>query len=313
MSEPEIRAKIHADVEAPDKILYGLTARQVTILAAAALAAYLIWRAGAGRLPTPVLAAALIPLTTAAAVLALGRRDGLSFDRWLLAALRAARQPRRLVPAATGITAPPRWAPADADAAAAGPAPAVLRLPAHAITEAGAVDLGGNTYAALVAVSTVNIGLRTGEEQAAMLGGFARWLHALSGPTQIVVSTRRVDLAAQADRVLDAAQALLNPALQDAACDYAGFLLDLAEHRDPLWRTVTIAHTASGRRADLDAMRSAEHTAGALSALGAATRVLSGGTATGVLAAAVDPYAGIDPHPGRARPGQPVTANGRGS
>lgn len=309
MSEPEIRAKIHADVEAPDKILYGLTARQVTILAAAALAAYLMWRAGAGRLPTPVLATALIPLTAAAAVLALGRRDGLSFDRWLLAALRAARAPRRLVPAATGIAAPPRWAPA-ATAAAADPAPTVLRLPAHAITETGAIDLGGNTHAALVAVSTVNIGLRTGEEQAAMLGGFARWLHALTGPTQIVVSTRRVDLATQADRVLDAAQALPNPALADTACDYAAFLLDLAEQRDPLWRTVTIAHTATGRHADRDAIRQAEHTASALSALGAATRVLDGGTVTGVLAAAVDPYAGVDPHPGRARPDQPVTANG---
>ncbi|MGN9912751.1 PrgI family protein [Phytohabitans sp. LJ34] len=309
MSEPEIRAKIHADVEAPDKILYGLTARQVTILAAAALAAYLIWRVGAGWLPTPVLAGALIPLTAAAAVLALGRRDGLSFDRWLLAALRAARAPRRLVPAATEVTAPPRWAPAGTNPAA-DPAPAVLRLPTNGITEAGAIDLGGNTYAALVAVSTVNIGLRTGEEQAAMLGGFARWLHALSGPTQIVVSTRRVDLAAHADRVLDAAQALPNPALHDAACDYAGFLLDLAEHRDPLWRTVTIAHTATGRHADIEAMRQAEHTAGALSALGAATRVLDGGTVTGVLAAATDPYAGVDPHPGRARPDQPVTTNG---
>ncbi|GAA4734253.1 PrgI family protein [Phytohabitans rumicis] len=310
MSESEIRAKIHADIEAPDKILYGLTARQVTILAAAALTAYLIWRAGAGRLPTPILAAALIPLTAAAAVLALGRRDGLSFDRWLLAALRATRAPRRLVPAATGITAPPHWAPAGTNTAATDPAPAVLRLPAHAITEAGAIDLGGNTHAALVAVSTVNIGLRTGGEQAAMLGGFARWLHGLSGPTQIVVSTRRVDLAAHADRILDAAQALPNPALADTACDYAGFLLDLAEQRDPLWRTVTIAHTATGRHADRDAMRQAEHTAGALSALGAATRVLGGGTVTGVLAAAVDPYAGVDPRPGRARPDQPVTTNG---
>ena len=68
------------------------------------------------------------------------------------------------MPAATGVTAPPRWAPADGNTTAV---PAVLRLPAHAITDAGVIDLGGNTYAALVAASTVNIGLRSGPEQAA--------------------------------------------------------------------------------------------------------------------------------------------------
>ncbi|GAA4470996.1 PrgI family protein [Phytohabitans houttuyneae] len=306
MSEPEIRAKIHADVEAPDKILLGLTARQVGILAAAGLLAYLLWRAGASRLPTPVLAFGLVPLTAVAVVLALGRRDGLSFDRWLVAALRAARHPRRLVPAGDAVVAPPRWAPA---APGTGPTVAGLRLPVHAITDAGAIVVGAHTSTALVAVSTVNIGLRTGQEQAAMIGGFARWLHALSGPTQIVVSTRRVDLAVHADRILDTAQP--NPALAEAAYAYAGFLLDVAEQRDPLWRTVTIAHTATGRHAPVEAMRQAEHTAGALAALGAATRVLDGRTVVGVLAAAADPYAGTDPHPGRALPDQPITTAGR--
>src|SRR6266516_2371437 len=123
--------RIPADVEAPDKLVYGLTARQVAILAAAAGACWLLWRV-VGRLVPPQLAAAgMVPVLAVAVGVALGRRDGLGMDAWLLAAVRQRRAPHRLVPGPDGLAPPPDWAPQLP--ARAGPAPAVLRLPAQAI------------------------------------------------------------------------------------------------------------------------------------------------------------------------------------
>ena len=251
-------AKVLADFEAPDRILYGLTARQLAILATATALSYLAWQATATRLPLPLIAAGIIPILGVATMLALGRRDGLTLDVWLWAAIAHRRAPRRAVPAAEGIVDAPPWAPSsmnsDGDSAGDGPAPAVLRLPARTIDDSGTVDTGDSAVV-LVAATTVNLGLRTGAEQNALIGGYARWLNALTGPVQVVVSAQRVDLTGHAQRVADAAQAITDPALAEAALDYAEFLLDVAEHRDPLWRTVTIAcagtggHTAATRRA----------------------------------------------------------------
>jgi hypothetical protein len=65
----------------------------------------------------------------------------------------------------------------------------VLRLPANAISPAGAIDTGTHNVA-LVACTTVNVALRTGDEQAALIGSLGRWLNGLSGPIQIVISTQ---------------------------------------------------------------------------------------------------------------------------
>jgi hypothetical protein len=301
-----VRARIPADVEAPDRLLWNLTARQVAILATAAAGAYLLWSAIGTRLPLPVFAAMVIPLVGVAAVLAIGRRDGLPLDAWLWAAIGYRRSPRRQVPAPDGITAAPPWAPATHSPQ--GSPPQVLRLPADAVSDNGIISLGDGCAVVLVAATTVNIGLRTGGEQAAMVAGYARWLNSLTGPVQVVVSAQRVDLTGHAQRVADAAQTLPDPALADAALDYAQFLADVALRRDPLWRTVTIACQATGPHAPAEAMRRAEHTATALAALGSQTRVLDGPTALAVLTAAVDPYAGGDASWPRATPHTPITA-----
>ncbi|WP_328469112.1 PrgI family protein [Actinoplanes sp. NBC_00393] len=285
----EVRARVPADIEAPDRIVWGLNARQVAIMATAAAIGYLIFMSADALVPVPVLLALLIPFAAVAVALAVGRRDGLPLDAWLLAALRYRRAPRRAVPAPEGVSDAPAWAPA-----AAGPSLAVLRLPAQTINDNGVIDLGQGATV-LVAAGTVNVGLRTGKEQAALVGGYARWLNSLTGPVQVVVSARRVDLTGHAVRITDAAEGLLNPALAQAALDYADFLLDVAADRDPLWRTVTVACTATGQHgAAAEAMRRAEHTAAALAALGAQTQVLDGPTATAVLTTAVDPYQPTD-------------------
>ncbi len=294
------RARIPADVDQPDKIVYGLTARQLAILSVAAVAAYGIFKAVGGLLPQPVLIALMVPLAGAAIVLALGRRDGLSLDAWLLAAGRHSRAPRNLAPAASGTVAPvPTWAPQTT----AVPPVAVLRLPAKAISGTGIIDTGAQS-AALIACTTVNINLRTGDEQAALIGGFGRWLNSLSAPVQIVISAQRVDLSSHAQRIADNAATIANQALAEAAQDYAAFLDDLSTRRDPLWRTVTVAVTATGEKGrDSDAARRADQTASALAALGVQTSILDGRRVTSVLTVAADPYTPADVSWARARPG----------
>ena len=64
------RSKIPADVDTPDKIVYGLTARQLAILTVAGLIEYGIFKAVGQLLPQPVLIAVMIPVAGAAIVLA---------------------------------------------------------------------------------------------------------------------------------------------------------------------------------------------------------------------------------------------------
>ena len=82
------RVRIPADVDRPDTVLAGLTARQLAILAIAAVAIWAGYVTTRAVLPLSVFAALAAPVALAAGALALGRRDGLSADRWVLAALR---------------------------------------------------------------------------------------------------------------------------------------------------------------------------------------------------------------------------------
>src|SRR5690606_27020658 len=69
-TEAPMSVKIPADVDQPDKILYGLTARQLAILAGtAALCLWLLLTLGP-LVPIPVLVAVLVPVVAAGVVLA---------------------------------------------------------------------------------------------------------------------------------------------------------------------------------------------------------------------------------------------------
>ncbi|XVV10888.1 PrgI family protein [Actinoplanes sp. CA-131856] len=287
-----VRARMPADVDAADKIAYGLTFRQLAILAVAAVLGYGAFQALHHVVPIPVLAGGAVVLGGLVFGLAVGRRDGLPMDAWLLAAVRQSRAPRALSTTDTAAKVPD-WVQPPASKIML---PAPLKLPADAITDDGEITLAG-ARAAIVAATSVNLALRTADEQAALVDTFGRWLNSLSTATQIVVSAQPVDLRSQARTLAAAAGTMPHPALTDAATDHATFLDDLAERRDPLRRQVLIVtRTSAGENGEHAARRRADGTVRALSGLGVTTRALDGHAATAALAAAADPYR--PPRPG---------------
>jgi hypothetical protein len=314
------RVPVPADVDAPDAVAYGLTFRQLAVLAVAAVAGYGGWRAVAawlpGVVPGPVLAGAAVVWAGVALGVALGRRDGQPLDVWLAHAVRFAAAPRAYAPG--GKAGPlPGWVERPPGRAVL---PAPLRLPATAITPAGHITLdpgsprgarragrdgrrGDRRVAVLVAAGTVGLGLRTPAEQDTLVEAYGRWLNSLTDPVQITVSTRPVDLAGPAATLTARAAALPHPALRAACADHARFLRELAA-AEPLHRQVLLTHTSPvGSGAGGAAGRVAAGTAQALAGLGIDARVLDGPAVTAVLAAAADPY---QPPPGTPLPPDPA-------
>lgn len=284
-----MRARVPGDLERPDRLAFNLTGRQLVILAVTGLILYSAWTAVATVVHPLVFLACAIPVAAAAFLLAVVRRDGVSLDAWVLAALRHRRSPHRLVPAEGPITPAPPWVATAAGAGDRIPLPAPLRLPAKGITDDGLVDLGADGSTGLVAASTVAFGLRTAAEQNGLVAGFARWLHSLDGPVQIVVRAQRVDLTSLADRYLAAAPGLPHLALEEAARSHAAFLDDLATQRELLHRQVTVA--VRSRRGPQHTTHAAAEAVRALAGCEVPARVLDGPDAAMRLAESLDPTA----------------------
>ncbi len=305
---------IPADIDRPDKILAGLTARQVAIAATAAVIVWAGWVAARHVLPLPAFAVLAAPVAVAATALVIGERDGLSLDRLLAAAWRQARSPRRLVTAPEGIPAAPAWAaPPDPPP----PAPALLAPLWRHIAGDGVIGLDSGGAAAVAAVSTVNFALRSPAEQDALTAAYGRWLNSLTGPVQVVIRAGRADLTGAVTALRQAAGGLPHPALEAAALEHAEFLASLAAERDILTRQALLvirepAHAATrpDGTAAARAARRAGEAARLLAAADLRVRVLDGEQVTALLAACADPAAPVTA--GRlAVPGQPVTGPGR--
>jgi hypothetical protein len=303
---------IPADIDRPDKILAGLTARQAAIAATAAVIVWAGFQATRHVLPLPAFAVLATPVAVAATALVIGERDGLSLDRLLAAAWRQARSPRRLVTAPEGIPAAPAWA------APQTPAPALLAPLWRHIAADGVIGLGSGGAAAVAAVSTVNFALRSPAEQDALTAAYGRWLNSLTGPVQVVIRAGRADLTGAVRSLREAAGALPHPALEAAALEHAQFLAGLAAERDVLTRQVLLvirepAYGATRPGPGTAAARAAQRAGEAarlLAAAGVQVRVLDGGQVTALLAACADPAAAVT----AARltvPGQPVIGPGR--
>ncbi|MEU8324142.1 PrgI family protein [Nonomuraea sp. NPDC048881] len=293
---PPLLARIPADINQPDKIAYGLSFRQLLIVALTGGIAAAVYYLFHQLLPIVILAAILLPLIALGIAIALGRRDGLSLDRFALAAVLFARTSKRLVAAPDGVTEPPRWC------RLRGRLPAPLRLPVRAIRTDGALELADGGVAVLVETGTLSFHLRTTGEQAALVSGFGRWLNSLEAPVQLLARARPADLSDLIQAVEAQAEVLPHPALAQAAREHAAYLAELNTSRELLTRQVLVVlrdQAASGRgrrsvRRDTSAavvLRRAAEAERALASLGVTTRVLAADEATHTLTECLDPGA----------------------
>ncbi len=295
------RVRIPADVDRPDKLLAGLTARQLAILAVAAIALWAGHAATRHLVPLAAYGAVAIPVGAVAALLALGRMEGVPADRWVLAAWRHRRSSRRLVPAPDGVPAVPGFL-AEAASSKLPALPAPLRLPLAGIDASGVVDLGPDGLAVICRASAVTFSLRTPAEQEALVAGFGRFLSSLADPVQVLVRAERLDVRPAIDALLDAAPGLPHVALERAARDHAAFLAGLAASRDLLRREVLVVLRQPAGQAGTDGegagrlLRRAAEAVRALSAAGVSLSVLDGAAASSVLGRSLDPAG--PPRPG---------------
>ncbi len=331
-------------VDRPDKFVFGLTTRQLAILATTGLLLYFAWSALQHVVPTSVFLVFAVPIGALAALFALGQRDGLSLDRLMLAAVRQYPQPRYRVSAPEGIRPAPAWMTAriSRNSQDASPvpsiAPAPLRLPAQAVTSTGLIDLGNDGVAVIAVCSTVNFALRTPQEQEALVAAFARWLHSLTAPVQIVVRAERLDLTRQIQALRDAAGGLPHPALEQAAREHADYLAQLrattqllrsqvllvlreplptiaAGSASPLAGLRRINRSAAPNNIDAGARRAAEarlarrltEATELLAPAGITVTTLDPGQSTAVLAAACNPDSLIPPSAGLAGADEVIT------
>ncbi|GAB3455326.1 hypothetical protein GCM10027570_35900 [Streptomonospora sediminis] len=266
---------------------FGLSGRQLLILAPVALGVWGGFLALKDVLPVWALAAAAVPLAAVALVLALGRRDGMGLDAFALAAASWLRAPKQRSGALAAVEALPPWAPSRRRE----PRLAPLRLPASAVGEDGVIALDGRE-AVLIACSSVNVHLASQEEQDAAIGAFAAVLDSLAHPVQILLQGRSLELAPYTAMLRETAAELEHSALAEAARAHADFLDTLRTRCDLTRRQLVLVVTARPGAAEGPApvVRIAEEVATQLGGLGVSAQRCDGAWARHLLGEAMEPW-----------------------
>jgi hypothetical protein len=280
--------KIPQDVSRPDKIMFGATARQCVILGGAAAWLWLAWLLMRSFTPPLLFAAPAALFLLLLGIAVSTERDGLTYDRLLVAAIRQSLSPRRRAMAPEGISAPPEFL-TGALRSQRGALPTPLDLPVQQVGEGGVVDLGGNGVVVLAECSTVHFTLRTSTEQELLIGGFARWLNSLTGPAQIISRTTTANLDGQISALRTAAPGLPHPLLETAAGNHADFLARIGQSGSVLHRTALVAARETDPQHLPRAIRRIGDAAALLTACEVDARPLDQRTAYTVLSAALDP------------------------
>ena len=291
--------RIPADVERPDKLLAGLTARQLAILAVAAVVLWAGYAATRHLVPVAVFGAVAVPVGAVAATAgprAVRRRRRPTAGSWPPGATTAL--PRRLVPAPDGVPARPGFA-RRSGRPAAGPAAPPGR-PASPTTGSSISAPTGWPSSAGPARSPSRCAPRPSRRR--WWPGSPAGSTRSAEPVEILVRAEPVDLAPTIDALLDAAPACPTRPWRPRPGRTPGFLADLAAGRDLLRREVLVVlrQARPSRR---------RRPAGRL-------HRRAGEAATALAAAGVDPrrsrrsrrgrVPGPGPRPGRHRPDSPA-------
>lgn len=280
-----VRVKIPTDIDRPDQIVWGLTARQLLILGPTCLLALAIHLGLEEIVPSGLAAAAGGLLAAVGCAIAFVQPDGVVAERWLAAGVRHLLSANRRVDAPEGVPEVGSWA-------RSGESVEAIEPPARDVARDGVIDLGGARFALVCRASSINLVLRAEEEQVALIEGLGHLLNALDGPTSFVVRSERMDLRAHIDHIKESARGLPSLGLETAARAHAAYLTSLGDRRDVLRREVYIVLSACERDPDQASVvlrRRAEEAGSLLSALGIGMRALNGEAAAELLSSACDP------------------------
>lgn len=289
MSEPpriRNRTRLPADIDMEDRLAWGLTARQLLILAATAVVSYAVFTLAGSLLPAPAAVVLAAPLALVGVALALGRRDGLSGERLAVAAIRhLAQSPRR-------VSAPERL-PARLAQAPVQPTVSLLRAPVRAILTGGVIVLADGSCSLLLSASGASWELRSGEEQQALAEAYGDWLNSLTEPVAVTVRSEGADLSGHVSGIERAAGELAHPALADSARAHAEFLARLAGEGEGLRRRQIVLALSTRARDRQTARATLQRRAGEASELlgraGVALALLDGEQAASLLFGALEP------------------------
>ncbi|GAA5172583.1 hypothetical protein GCM10023321_72660 [Pseudonocardia eucalypti] len=328
-SEP---VPIPANIDLEDKIVADLNGRQVIILLGAVILLYLAYTATRDLLPLWAFAVVAVPVIVVALALALVRRDGVTLDRYLLAAVIHLTTTRALAEAKPDTRAGAvEVGQADPGRVGRGGWWTRLRRPSRPVTLAarevaqaggfGVVDLGTHGMGAAAVVSTVSWSLRSEHEQAALVATFARYLNSLATPMHLLVRATPLDLSGHIARLDTFATTTghVQPALAAAAADHADHLAQLAAEHTLLRRQIVLVFrepnpptpatsAASQARRDRAALnrlgRQLADAAALLAPAGLAVTALDAHQAEAVLYAACRPHQPTTAHPGGTNPAE---------
>ncbi len=272
-----------ADIDLEDRLAFGLTGRQLAILAASAVAAYGVETVLAAIVAPPLALAGAAIAGAAGAALAFVRRDGLRGEELALALVRFVLAPRSLVLAPEGL--PPRL-----PSRRLGP----LEPPVARIFASGLVARADGTHCLLLRATGTSFALRDRAEQAAFVSAFGRFLNGLTTPIQIHVACEPASLERHA-LALERAAATLPEALARAALDHARHLRRLGDGDTPLRRRRILLVLGSGERdpsaAEAALARGADQAAELLAGAGVAVARIGDEDVADLLAATLAPGA----------------------
>lgn len=254
--------RIPADIDQEDRLLGGLTARQLVLVVVPIIALWSLYLATRTLVPLLVFVPLTVIVMGTVGTVVVTKRDGLSMDRFLFAAFRHRHSQRQLV-----------LLPPDAPASDLAP----IRLPVNDVREDGVVDLGADGMAVLCRAESVNLALHSDVEQEALTAGFGRFCNALQGSVQFIVRSERIELTDAVQRLRSEAQSLPSVGLERAARDHAAFLEHLATRHDVLRRQTFVVFRSAGNNAESAAslLRKAQEAALSMRSAGVELRVLN--------------------------------------
>ena len=276
--------RVPANVELEDRLAFGLTGRQLAVLAATVVCAYGLESLLAALLPTPVALAAALLVGAAGITLALARHAGLRGEQLALALARFALAPRRLVLAPDGLPGPLPGAHAQRIAR--------LEPPVRRILASGLVELADGSHCRILAARGTSFALRGADEQAAFVAAFGRFLNGASEPLQIVVQREPASLEGHV-RTLERGARELAPGIRAAAAEHARFLRRLGEGEGPLLRRRILLVLRSSERlgalAEAALSRAAAQASELLGGAEISLEPLAGEEVAALLARSLDP------------------------